>query len=571
MKKAPCTIGIIILLFSSLHAQTSIDLSKNPTKLNYIISGHTIITNDSLNDGNGAIITFEIEPENTDTVTFEGLKLQNYNIVVFYLRKACKFYLKNSSFKHVNQILFEYEKKSVLYPGDSTEIHITSNNFDNSDDFRLMNKWFIYFKGVADESEIQWIKNVWITDNKILIGNNRSEYPQDGLRSAISFVKDNDNQYFGNIYIYRNDIYMNGQRVLGIMFSHDFSENEMYGTKSGDYRPYPYHNLTQNSLYVDNSNIEIKSNRIIAHSSYPHFGIFVQGPYSNVTISNNIVDGFGLTAKGPKGYIKPQGAIDLYGSRIYDKSGKSAYYSNNIRNARVEFNSIQTYANGIRVTGGDSIRIYKNDIKYLGRPAKFANADSSHGEAGIRVQGGNVFYPGNETGTQDIDVSDNYIDMNNKKGKVGIFIQHAKNFQVIGNKIDSLNGVGIYFYANTHFNQGNGKIAMGIGKSKIEGNIMDYGSNPWNPYSGIGHYSISPIYTIRNAAIVLQRAGLKYPAGELLSIADNKVKTNLKASYVDHGYNRVKLNNDTAWSNVNFPRGKSVKIETKPKNNSGVN
>ncbi len=488
---------IVILSFYNLFSQSNIShsdksdsLITNPSKIGFynFINEHTPSTssitlcinfNQNLTEnvfdlpvtfnGNDSVrIEFltkaiDANPGQTD-ITIKNLTLENFKKIVFRVRNYSNILFQNCTFKDINELHFLFGKENQLYSPDnsfSTSINIVNCRFEDSAQTSFGNMLLIERDTAVEPDTFQsLLKNVTISNcyfkliNPIPINIHN--------KAAIRFLRLDSNFAFKNIIISNDSIYFIGcQDTLS-------PQGIVIEQPSGTEKNF------RDMEYELNKNIYIKNNYIFTDSTTinPNHGIFVMGPYKNVNVSRNIIDGFGFVMKDTNEVgdtiLLNDGALHLYGAR-------TGIYSDNINLVTINSNEIlHSRSTGIRFTGGFNVKISNNYVELASYTPLFAPYSNTADRAGIDIGTGDYHDTTGTRQTDSISVINNTIYCNYQFTSIGILNKFTKNFYIGANTIYYPTTSGICYWG------ANDCTTSEIGNSKIEDNIIDFGGQHYS-------------------------------------------------------------------------------------------
>jgi len=406
----------------------------------------------------------------------------------FIIEKSSIIQLENCKFINCGNIYFEFGEKDSLYSELPTQVKITNCEFIDTDVYNNGEHYTyqLFFKRSESLKQKEClISNVKISGCYFEQKDSSSSFLTKSkllpTRHSILFRRVDNNVSISNISILNNkfDLEIPNYRPFAVVISNN--PKAIFRGK----------NLSLDKFYESNHSINVSTNYFTAVSNDPGPAVFIQGPYDQVKILSNKVLGFGMNFPNSELHLQRDGAIHLYGGR------RSTFYSNDLKNVDVSYNTISAHGTGIRLSGSLNATISNNNIKLLKDPEYYdmnspsvTNIKLKHDQKGISCRTGR---------SQEVDKQSSYITIeynsincNGVNGSIGINLDGTKNFIVRKNRIKNPNNYGILYHANKGFlNQefGNSIIA----KNKIDFDnqtFSELNSNWYNahykiPYAGI--------------------------------------------------------------------------------------
>lgn len=436
----------------------------------------------------------------------------------FIIEKSSIIQLENCEFMNCGNIYFEFGEKDSLYSDLSTQVRIKNCKFIDTD---------VYNNGEHYTYQLFFKRSKFLKQKECLIGNVEISgcyfEQKDSSASFLTRAKLLPTRH--SILFRRED---NKVSISNIVI-----DNTTFELDIPNYRPFAVvisnnpkavfrnENLSVESFYESNHSIEVSNNYFTAVSNDPGPGIFIQGPYENVKVLNNKMTGYGMNFPNSELQIQRDGAIHLYGGR------GTTFYSNDLKNVEVSYNTVTAYGTGIRLSGSQFSKISNNNIKLLQDP-KFYSEESlsssniklKHDQKGISCRTGKSKEVSGQSNY--ITIEYNTVNCNTVARAIGINLDGAKNFIIRKNKIVNPNNYGILYHSNKGF------LSQEFGNSIIEGNYIDFGNQE---YSDLTSTWYGKHYKLPFAGIVVWRdfnkdqMNIRY---ESLQITNNIIILNSK-------------------------------------------
>jgi len=349
-----------------------------------------------------------------------------------------------------------------------------------------------------------------------------------------------ENSHFHSVLFYRknSDISYSNISIKNSKFNYtDFKNGISDAINLSNNRLSNFRNQNTN-YYINNKNIEISGNQLVTDSRKPGAAIFIQGPFKNVHIEENFVNGFGLNMLS-NNQVASDGTIHLYGARQLSHKTK---YSNNIEDVYVRNNTlINCKSNGIRLSGFRNAVVVENLIEIANESEYWKKYPIRQDIIGIAISTGD--YNIAEKQSTKAEVKSNVIYCNNNS--IGILIKFAKNFNIIQNEIYQPSSYGILYFANKNVVESN------IGVSSVEANIIDFQNKSFDDlksdffnrgykikYSGINFWREfkDSSYTNSNENLSIQNNEIKITDKKINKIQHNLTQTEKSNIYLIEEY-----------------------------------
>jgi len=459
---------------------TPIDYSFNQTEV-YHFDSVSIINNNT-------DIYFNFNSPTQNKVILSNKTFSDIKSIRFIIKKSSIILIENCKFINCGIILFEFGTKDSLYSDLPTQVKIKNCEFIDTD---------VYNSGEHYTYQLYFKRDGSLKQKACLISNVEISgcYFEQKDSSASFLTRENLLPSRHSILFRRvdNKVSINNVSIDNNKFDLDIPNFRPFAVVIANSPRAIFRNsdISLDDLYNSNHSIKISNNSLTAISNDPGPGIFIQGPYENVKVLNNKVFGFGMNFPNSELHLQRDGAIHLYGGR------GSTFYSNDLKNVDVSYNTVTAYGTGVRLSGSQSATISNNNIKLL-RDPKFYEKEVpldniiklKHDQKGISCRTGRA--QDNDGQSSYITIEYNTVNCNGVKGAIGINLDGSKNFIVRKNNIINPNNYGILYHNNKGF------LSQELGNSIIEQNKIEFGnqglsdlsSNWYNahyklPYAGI--------------------------------------------------------------------------------------
>lgn len=517
------------LIAQDLYNPTEIDFfnAVNSKKISWIKfnnngSFHYVNKNLDLNGIEELNFLFTRNENIYNEFVIENLDFSNCGQINFWLRHAVKINFENCNFNFRNDggIKFYFENSDLLYNNFSgnSEITISNCTFNNPDLSKIQNKSGnqIFF-GKDPYAEKSISDNYRLKNIKIIRSNFYASKYSDNLAEhyySLMFYKQDATVSYQNIQI-ENSVFRYSDFNNGIADAINFSNKAEENFR-----------IFSEKTYSENSDIKIINNSLFSDSQKPGHAIFIHGPFSNINILNNYIDGFGLNMEKDNLTVARDGAIHLYGAR--QVSPVTLYSDNNI-DITIRSNVVKNCpSTGIRVSGFTNCDISQNSVEISEETQFWKNFITWQDKAAIEISTGDY----SDTNRQSLDVLVTENTLLCKNESIGILIKFVKDFEIYDNKIFDPISYGILYFANNSVAQSD------IGKSSIMSNLIDMRKINFNDMNS-GFFNKN--FGIKYAGISYWKETKSKPSESLLlknnkiEIADSLIKkmyfnNNLKTS-----------------------------------------
>lgn len=437
--------------------------------------------------------------EKKTTLLLRNLSFSGFNQLIFTLKHPVELEIDSCSFTDFlsQSIKLEYTPSSkTSFSSSSIQIH--HNRFEKSSNFPSYagSTNHIYISRDYDLQNTRQ-KHDAVFMEQISIHHNRFQFLYlnkeiKHLSTAISFTRIHDEDYIRAIQIDSNEFELNNDTecyfpVMGIAMANKLNQ---YGQNAE--RPLNYNvfdSLEMNSvvfrpLYLRlNDSISVTNNAFKTKSKRTREAIFMQGPFRDINIADNIIDGFGAymwNTAAQQAYT--HGAIEFYGGRDKAVNGANRQYSDDFMNLRISGNSIHSRSAGIRITGVHQAELIHNTIELIADPELIDGTTTAYKPFtkpvdSVRIQNNKIgiFV---STGGWDLDsrtsshvrIAYNSISsQGNLSFTDGIQVFYGKEISVESNTITGITGYGIYVNYALRENQ-----LSQLQSYSIVNNVMDY-------------------------------------------------------------------------------------------------
>ncbi|MFI5236766.1 MAG: hypothetical protein ACHQLA_02375 [Ignavibacteriales bacterium] len=461
-------------------------------------------------------LTFNFNSREPSTVDIRNKVFEGFKNITFTLETNTVLTLADCKFINCGTVYFEFGRKEELYNDPQTKIKIANCEFTDTDlrnDSSNYSYQLCFRKAQSVGKEKCIIKNVEITGCSFNLNDTSASFLTKNKllpsRYSVYIYRKENNVAVSNITVSQNSFKFNSPyyRTFGIIFLNDGNSN--FRTPL----------IPIEEQFVENNTLAIRGNYMETNSNDPGHGIFVQGPYEKVRVTDNEVIGFGANFPGANNDLQRDGAIQLYGDRATSR------YSNDLQNCDVSYNKVLAVGTAIRLSGTNNATVNFNDISISPDPAFYQDGSETGkqltiklDQAGINCRTGNFEDPLSQS--RNLSIENNVINCNSVDRCIGIDIDAVKSFSIKNNKIYNPNNYGIIYHSNKGF------INQEFGNSIIENNLIDFGlQNDCQLKSSWYH----PRYEMEFSGINISREfsqNHKEISFESIVIRENIIKTN---------------------------------------------